>query len=78
MNGAIAKGVCESRVHEPVLLEEREPVEARARDGHLEVVAAARPVLDDEFGRVGKGGSQQALESGHGHRDPWSHARVSA
>ena len=34
---------------EPVLLDEREALEARADDGHLEVVAAAGAVLDGDL-----------------------------
>ena len=52
MNRAISEGVCERLVHEPVLFDEREPVELPAPDGHLEVVAAAGPVLDRELARV--------------------------
>src|SRR6476659_2236793 len=46
MNGAIGEWGGECVVDEPVLLDEREPVEARARDGDLEVVPAAGAVLD--------------------------------
>src|SRR5437016_5973796 len=55
MNGAIGEGVCERLVHEPVLVEEREAVEARARDGDLEVVAAAGAVGHVQLGRVWEG-----------------------
>src|SRR6185436_6225872 len=46
MNGAIGEWGGERVVDEPVLLDEREPVEACARDRDLEVVAAAGAVLD--------------------------------
>ena len=44
----------ERGVDEAVLLDERQAVEALAADGHLEVVAAARPVDDVQLSRVGK------------------------
>jgi hypothetical protein len=62
MNGAIAERICERLVHEPVLLEQRQPVEARARYANLEVVAAAGAVLDDELGRFGKRLPKQSLK----------------
>ena len=68
MNGAIAEGVCERLVHEPVLVEEREAVEARARDGDLEVVAAAGAVGHVQLGRVWECALEQPLERFGGHR----------
>jgi hypothetical protein len=51
-----------------MLLDEREPVEAAAADRHLEVVAAARPVLDLELARIGERGAQERFErAGQGH-----------
>src|SRR5579864_7769331 len=50
-----------------MLVEQREPSEARARDGHLEVVAAARAVLDAQLAGVGKRGVQERLEAIGGH-----------
>src|SRR5205809_44367 len=44
----------------PARLEQRQPVEARARHGHLEVVATARAVLDGQLGRVRKRLREQA------------------
>jgi Lon protease-like protein len=55
-------------VDEPVLLDAREPVEARARDDDLEMVAAARPVLDGELARVREGALEQTPEVVDGHR----------
>src|SRR2546423_2486380 len=55
MNGAIAEGVCERLVDEPMLVEEREAVEARARDGDLEVIPAAGAVGHVQLGRVREG-----------------------
>jgi hypothetical protein len=46
VNRAIAEGGCEGLVDQPVLLEQRQAVEARARDRDLEVIAAAGAVLD--------------------------------
>ena len=54
MDGAVAEGLGESLVHEAVLVEEREPIEARARDRHLKMVAASSAVLDAQLGRIGK------------------------
>ena len=62
MDGAVAQRLGERLVDEAVLVEQREPVEAGARHGHLEVVAAARPVLDVEHARVGKRVPQQRFE----------------
>ena len=56
-------------VDEPVLLDQRQPVEATARDRHLEMVAATGPILDRDLGRVGKRVAQERLERlGGGHR----------
>ncbi len=45
-----------------MLLHEREPVEAAARDRHLEVIAAAGAVHDGELARVGEGAAQDRLQ----------------
>ena len=52
----------ERLVDEPVLLDEREAIEAAARDRHLEVVAAARAVLDPELARIGERVAQKRFE----------------
>jgi hypothetical protein len=70
VNRAIAEGVCEGFVHEPVLVEEREPVEARARHGDLEVIAAAGPVLDAKLAGIGKGGAKQPVQAIDGQDAP--------
>jgi ATP-dependent Lon protease len=62
VNGAVTQRFGQCCVDEPVLLEQRQPVEPRARDGHLEVVAAAGPILDAELVRVGKCGAEQGFE----------------
>src|SRR3954466_7823441 len=67
MNGAISKGGCERVVDEPVLLDEREAVEAGARDAHLEVVAAAGAVLDRDV--VARERVAEQLLERFGHRD---------
>ena len=54
MNGAVAERLGQRVVDQPVLLEQRQPVETRARDGDLEVVTAAGAVLDAQLRRVGK------------------------
>ena len=53
MNRAISQWGREGLVDQPVLLEQRQAVEARAHYHDLEVVAPAGPVLDGQR-RVGK------------------------
>ena len=53
MDGPVCKRPGESVVDEPVLIEEREPVEARAHDRDVEVVAPSRSV--DDLDAVGVG-----------------------
>ena len=62
MDRPVAERRSERLVDEPVLLDEREPVEAAALDRHLEVVAPARPVLDRELARIGERGAQERFE----------------
>jgi hypothetical protein len=62
VNRAIRERGRERLVHEPVLLEQRQAVEAPARDRDLEMIAAARPVLDRELRRFGKCLAQQRFE----------------
>src|SRR5438445_2423634 len=62
MDGAVAKGLGQCFVHESMLVEEREPVEARARDRHLKMVAAACAVLDEQLARIRERMLQQLLE----------------
>ena len=69
MDGSICERLRERVVDETVLLDERQPGKAAARDRYLEMVAAARPVLDRELARIGKGGAEEYLERlGIGHR----------
>jgi hypothetical protein len=49
VNGAIRERPGEGVVDQPVLLDEREAVEAVARDGDEEVVAPAGAVLDRDI-----------------------------
>jgi hypothetical protein len=58
----VAERRCERLVDEPVLLDEREPVEAAARDRHLEMVAATRPVLDRKLARVRERRAQERFQ----------------
>jgi len=67
VNCAVAERLRERLVDEAVLVEQREAVEARARDDHLEMVAAARAILDAELVRIGEGAAQQGLETFDGH-----------
>jgi Lon protease-like protein len=63
VNGAVAERLRERLVDEAMLVEQRQAVEARARDDHLEVIAAARAILDAELARIGKRAAQQSLET---------------
>ena len=54
MDGAVGEWYRERVVHAPVLVDEWHAVEVAADDRHLEVIAAARPVLDVDRGRGGK------------------------
>ena len=62
MDGSVGERRRERVVDEPVLLDEREAVEAVALDRHLEVVAAARAIGDRELAGVGERGAQQRLQ----------------
>jgi ATP-dependent Lon protease len=68
VDGAVAERLGERLVDETVLLQQGQPREARAHDGHLEVVAAAGAVFDGELVRLGKGAAEQGLETSGGHR----------
>lgn len=63
MDSAVGEGSCERLVDELVLLDQREPVEAATRHGHLEVVAATRSVDDRTLPRFGKSMLEQCLKS---------------
>src|SRR5213594_2977128 len=63
MDGAVAQRLRERLVHEAVLIEERQAVEARACHHHLEVIATSSAILDVELVRVGEGPTQQQLET---------------
>jgi len=54
MDGSVPQRLRKRVVHEPVLLEQRQPDEPRRCDRHLEVVAAARAVLDAQVRCVRK------------------------
>jgi ATP-dependent Lon protease len=58
----VAQRVRERVVDEAVLLQQREAVECRARDGHLEVIAATGTVFDAQLGGIGKRALEQLLE----------------
>jgi hypothetical protein len=62
MDCAVAQRLGKGFVHEPVLLQQRQAGEARARDRHLKMVAAAGAVLDAELGRIGERLLQQHLQ----------------
>lgn len=61
MDGAVGQRGGENLVHAPVLVDECDAVECPADDGHLEVVAGARPILDLYIG-VGKSAGQQCAD----------------
>jgi hypothetical protein len=63
MNSAVAQRLREGLIHEAVLIEERQAVEARARENHLEMVAAAGTVLDAELVRVRERTAQKRFEA---------------
>jgi hypothetical protein len=64
VNGAIGERGRERVVDEPVLLDEGETLEAPARNGHLEVIAAAGAVLDGELSGVRERVAEKLLEAG--------------
>ena len=68
MDRTVAHRLVERRVDQPVLLDERQPVEARARDDDLEVVAAAGAVDHVELGGVRKRLRQETSEPFGAHR----------
>ena len=67
MNRAVAQRLGERLVDEAVLVEQRQAVEARARDDHLKVIAAAGAVLDAELARVRERTAQKCFEAIGGH-----------
>ena len=62
MNGAVRERLGERVVHQPVLIDERQPIEAPALDDHLEVVASARPVGHGQLLRVRKRAAQKVFQ----------------
>jgi hypothetical protein len=60
----VAERHSECLVDEPVLLDERKPVKAAARDRHLEVIASTGTILDRELARVGERAAQEGFERG--------------
>jgi hypothetical protein len=62
VNGPVGERRGQRVVYEPVLLDEREPVEATAGHGDVEVVAAAGAIDDCELARVGKRAPQQLFD----------------
>ena len=67
MNGAVAQRLRERVVDAAVLIEQRQAAQARRGEDHLEMVAAARAVLDAQLLRVGKRILQQRFEAFDGH-----------
>jgi hypothetical protein len=63
MNRAVPQRLRQGLVHEAMLVEQRHTVEARTRENHLEVVAAAGTVLDVELVRVREGTAQKRFEA---------------
>ncbi len=78
MDCAVGERRRERLVDEPVLLDERQSRKARGRDGHLEVVARARAVVDVELGGVGKRLLEQGPERLDRHAGNLAVARVAA
>ena len=54
MDGAVAERGGEGVIDAAVLVEQRQAVEGRSHDGHLEVIARSRPILDGQLVGVGK------------------------
>ncbi len=67
MDGAVAERLGQRLVDEAVLIDQREAREARARDDHLEMVAAAGAILDADLVRVRERIAQQGFETIGGH-----------
>ena len=67
MDRAVAQRLGERLVDEAVLVEQRQAVEARARDDHLEVIAVTGAVLDAELARVRERTTQKCFEAIGGH-----------
>ena len=67
MDGAVAERLRERLVDQAMLVEERQAVEARAGDDHLEVIAPAGAVLHAKLVRIGERAAQQGLETFDGH-----------
>ena len=58
-------GSVERRVDQLVLVDERQPVEARRLHEHVEMIAGPGAVDDAQIARVGEGIAQQRLEALH-------------
>ena len=67
MDGSVAERLGKCLVDEAILIEQREPREARACDDHLKVVATTGAILDAELVRVRERIAQQGFESFGGH-----------
>jgi ATP-dependent Lon protease len=67
VDGAVAERLRERLVDQAMLVEERQAVEARAGDDHLEVIAPAGAVLHAKLVRIGERAAQQGLETFDGH-----------
>ena len=67
MDRAVAQRLGERLVDEAMLVEQRQAVEARARDDHLKVIAAAGAILDAELARVRERAAQKCFEAISGH-----------
>ena len=67
MDGAVAERLRERLVDQAMLVEQRQAVEARAGDDHLEVIAPAGAVLHAKLVRIGERAAQQGLETFDGH-----------
>jgi hypothetical protein len=63
VNRAVAQRLSERLIHETVLVEQWQAVEARTRDDHLKVVAAAGAVLDAKFARIRERTAQKRFEA---------------
>jgi Lon protease-like protein len=67
VDGAVAERLRQRLVDQAMLVEQRQAVEARAGDDHLEVIAASSAVLHAKLVRIGERAAQQGLETFDGH-----------
>lgn len=68
MDSSVAKRLGERVIHEAMLFQQRQVIEARRFDGDLEMITAAGSVFDTQLAGVGKRVTQQCFERFRRHR----------